>query len=213
MPDAYVDADGYRARTGNQGTGTSTLIDEVLLTASRLLDRELGIAPGHLGPVTSTSYRFDAHGGTTLRLRDNAERQYFLRTIDADSLTIDYDADGSFDDYLWDFADAWLRGAPENAVTFGEAFTSIELLSHIDTAPLTLWPDLRDCIRITGTWGFPAVPGAVQELVVDIAHNLRQRQLAGGISVPSADDSLPLSSAMWPVLRRARDEYSRRLPI
>lgn len=212
MPDAYIDADGYRARTGQQGTG-SPLIDEVVLAASRLLDRELGVAPGHLGPVTSTTYRFDAHGGTTLRLRDNAERQYFLRTVEANSFAVDSEGDGTFDGYLWDFADAWLRGSPENAVTFGEAFTSIELLSHLSTAPLATWPDARDCIRITGTWGFPVVPGIVQELVVDIAHNLRQRQLAGGISVPAADESLPLSSAMWPVLRRARDEYSRRLPI
>lgn len=212
MPDAYIDADGYRARTGQQGTG-SPLIDEVVLAASRLLDRELGVAPGHLGPVTSTTYRFDAHGGTTLRLRDNAERQYFLRTVEANSLAIDSEGDGTFDGYLWDLADAWLRGSPENAVTFGEAFTSIDLLSHLSAAPLATWPDARDCIRITGTWGFPVVPGIVQELVVDIAHNLRQRQLAGGISVPAADESLPLSSAMWPVLRRARDEYSRRLPI
>lgn len=213
MPDAYVEAQGYRLRTGNKASGTDDVLNEVLLTASRLLDRELGYAPGHLGPIPSTTYRFDAHGGTLLRLRDNAGLQYMLRTITADSLALDTDADGSFDDYLWDFADAWVRGVPENAVTHGEAYTGVELMTHLSTAPLSAWPDQRDCVRITGTWGMAAVPGAIQELVVDLAHNLRQRQLAGGISVPAADESLPLSSAMWPVLRRARDEYARRIPI
>lgn len=213
MADAYVDADGYRRRTGNQATGTDSMLNEVLLTACRLLDRELGYAPGHLGPVTSTTYRFDGHGGTLLRLRDNVGRQYLLRSITADSLALDTDADGSFDDYLWDLADAWVRGVPENALTFDEAYTGLELMAHLSTAPLSEWPNQRDSIRITGTWGMPIVPGAIQELVVDIARNLRQRQLAGGISLPGPDEALPLSASMWPVLRRARDEYSRRIPI
>lgn len=210
MPDAYIDGDAYRRHTGSQAAGDPWL-DQLLVDASRALDRRLWVAPGMFAPTAATTtFRFDGDGTDRLELRDSRGLQYFLRAVDADGIALDTDADGVFDDYAWDLSDGWVRGLPENAVTFGDAFTSLELLGHLTTAPLKAWPDARDSVRITGSWGFAAVPGAVQVLVADIAHNARQSGLTGGISVPAADDSLPLSSAMWPVLRKLEEAYTRR---
>lgn len=212
MPALYIDREGYRARTGDKSVATDGNLDAQIEMACRTVDRELGVAPGMFGPSSAT-FRFNANGGTRLWLRDTSDDQYYLRTITADSLTIDSDGDGSFDDYTWDFADAWIRGGPENAVTFGEAFTSIELLSRLSTAPIATWPSAVNCIQIAGTWGYAVTPGAIIELVVDMVHTVRQSGLAGGTGFPTIEGDLPLSTSMLPTLRRLKAHYSQRLAV
>lgn len=212
-PAVYVSREEFRERSGDKATSTNGMLDAVLEMASRALDRELSVAPGMFAPITSTALTFTPYGGTTLYLRDSGGYQCFLRTITADSLKIDSDADGSFDDYTWDLADGWVRALPENASAFSEPYTAIELNPYHGSAPLTAWPTYKNSIQITGTWGWAVTPGVIVELVVDVARNILQAQRSGSIGIPSMEGELPISPGMWPVLQRAKAAYSYRVPI
>lgn len=205
---SYIDAKIYRAKTGDLAAATDSQLDADLITAEEMIERELRVARGHFGPIGSTTYTFPATGGAVLHLRDSDGFQYFLRTVTADSCKIDDDADGSFDDYTLDLSDAWLKGLPENAAAFDEPYTRLELL-NISSATITQWPVARYSVRITGTWGWEVTPGIIVDLICDVAHNMRQSAIAGGLAIPSSDGELPLSPGMWPVLRRAKELYTR----
>ena len=210
MPEVYIDTDEYYTLTGGQRpTSADPRLDVIIETASRLFDRAHGVAPGMFAPISSTALTFTPDGGTTLYLRDTSGYQCFLRTITADSLKLDTDADGSFDDYLWDFADGWVRGLPENAAANGEPFTAIELNPSHASAPLSVWPTYKNSIQITGTWGFASIPAAVKVRVADIAHALSQRSFAGGYGTEERlqVDGLPV----W-VMRMVDAEYNYRIP-
>lgn len=212
-PAVYVQPSEFRDRVGDKATASSAMLETVLEMASRAIDRDLSVAPGMFAPIASTALTFSPSGGTTLYLRDTSGYQCFLRTIEADSLKLDTDADGSFDDYLWDLADGWLRGLPENASAFGEPYTAVELNPYHSSAPLAAWPTYKNSIQITGTWGWANVPGAITELVVDMARNVLQAQRVGSVGLPSFEGELPLSPSMWPILQRVRATYSYRMPV
>lgn len=207
--DAYASQDEYRSRVGDNADEASVDLDEQLEAASRLLERSLQVAPGAFNSHAGT-YTFDAHGGTTLWLRDSAGMAYFLQSIDADLLTVGT-GDGAFAAYALDLADTGVIGRPENASVLGEPYRSIELLS---SAPLTSWPDAPYAVRITGTWGWSAVPRAIKELAIHLVHDLRQAHLGGALQeIPSIDGSLPLSDQSWRIWRRLEQDYGRRLPV
>jgi hypothetical protein len=93
-------------------TDDATAIGAMLLTVTRVVERRIGLAPGMLLPQTALTFTFSATGGKRLYLRDERGFQYLLRAITADSLKVDSDADGAFDDYLFDSADAWVSPVP-----------------------------------------------------------------------------------------------------
>lgn len=163
-----------------------------------------------MAPIASTALKFTPTGGTTLYLRDTAGLQCFLRSVTADSLALDTDADGSFDDYAWDLSDGWLRALPENASAFSEPYTAVELNPYHSSAPLTTWPTYKNSVQITGTWGWSVTPVAVQMRVVDIAHSLSQRGYSGGYGTEEAlqQDGMPV----W-VMHLIDSNYNYRMPL
>lgn len=210
--DAYVTLAEYRARTGGKATAANATLSAQLLAVARLLERSLQVAPGAFNSATGARV-FDGNGKSVLRLRDRQGLQYYLQSIDADSLKIDSDLDGSYDDYTLDTADAWVRGLPANAAAHSEPFTAIELRSLM-TATITAFPRLPGCVQITGTWGWAAVPGIIKELNAHLVYDLEQAQLAGGAGqLPAIDESLPLSDQTWRFWRQAERMYSRGLPV
>jgi hypothetical protein len=211
--DAYATDTQYRARTGDKSIGTDANLNQELLAASRLLERALGVAAGAFNLSTSTQRTFDAHGGTVLYLRDREGRQHFLNTVGADGIGVDADAGGAFNDYTLDFADAWVRGLPENAALGSEPFTAIELLP-ITSATLMRWPDRVAATRITATWGWTAVPQPIVALAIHLVHDLRDAHLAGAVlDLPGIDRSLPLQDDTWRLWLDLRRLYSRALPV
>lgn len=209
-PAVYVDAETYYKLTGQSvPTQPDARLDGILEAASRLWDRAHGIAPGMMAPITSTALTFTPHGGTTLYLRDSGGYQCFLRSITADSLKIDSDADGSFDDYTWDLSDGWVRALPENASALSEPYTAIELNPYHGSAPLTAWPTYKNGVQITGTWGWAYTPLAVQLRVADIAHSLSQRGYAGGYGT---EEALQQGMPVW-VMHMVDATYNYRMPI
>jgi hypothetical protein len=215
--DAYATATNYRAQTGDKASGADAVLDAQLLTVSRLLERSLSVQPGAFNTHSAT-YTFDGRGGRVLDLRDRSGRTHFVTAITANSLGIDSELDGTYDGYLWDLSDAWVRGLPENAVAASEPFTRIEILPHIATAELTVWPTRPAAVRITGTWGWGAVPGAIMQLTVSLAHDLRQAQLSGALmeSPPTLESGgFPMQDQSWRLWRDIRHRYGMRgsLPI
>ncbi len=209
--DAYVSLAEYRARTGSKATAADATLTAQITAVARLMERSLGVAAGAFNSVTSAARVFDGGGRNILHLRDREGHLYFLQTIDADGLAIDDDMDGAYDDYLLDFNDAWVRGLPENAAVNGEPYTSIEL-RPLSAATMLRFPALPGCVRITGTWGWSAVPGIIKELNAHLTHDLEQAQLVDETgSLPAIDSSLPLSDQTWRFWRLAERHYGYRV--
>lgn len=210
--DAYATDTQYRARTGDQTTGTNTTLNAQLLGISRLLERALSVMPGAFNTHTGT-YTFDGNGKAILPLRDWAGNAYPFTAITADSITIDDDGDGSYDDFTLDLSDAWMRALPANNAAFSEPFWEIEIRA-LDSATLTVFPNLRGAVRITGTFGWTAVPDLITELVCHRTHELREALKEGGTGTfPAFEQGVsmrPNTAWLW---REAEGLYGRRIPI
>lgn len=214
---AYATDAQYRARMGDQTTGTNATLNAQLLGVSRLLEFALSVMPGAFNTHAGT-YVFTGFGGSRLALRDGSDVQYFLTAITADSLKVDADGDGSYDDYLLDLDDLWVDGFPENAAAISRPFTAIDL-RPIDSATITSWPSIDRGVQITGTWGWAAVPDLITDLVCHRTSELRESLKDGGTDraglsmLPSFGDEVrmrPQTAWMW---KEAERLYGRRIPV
>lgn len=211
---AYATIAQFRAAIGDKATAADATITAELLTMSRQLERALGLAPGYFNASATGQARvFDGNGRSILELRDREGYGYCLTAIVADSLAIDSNLDGSYDDYTLDLSDAWVRGLPANAAAHSEPFTAIEL-RPLTTATLTIFPRLPGCVQITGTWGWAAVPQIIIDLVIHRTHDLRQGLSAGATGAIAAFDSPEQMQprSLW-LFREAEKLYGRRLPV
>jgi len=213
LMDAYADATAYRDRVKDRETGSNTVLNAQLLSASRLAERSLRVAPGAFNSATGTRV-FDGTGTNTLYLRDTSGLASFLQSIDADGLKIDEEMNGLYDDYLWDLSDAWLRGLPENAAASSEPFTALQI-RNITTAPRTTFPAFEGCVQITGTWGWAAVPNEITEFVVHLVHEVRQGHMAGPtLELPTIDGAQALGSGdLWRRWAEIKRQYGRKIPV
>lgn len=214
--DRYADAQEYRARVISTDAAVDTLIDEHLTTASRRLEKMMGVCGGYFNSASGTR-TFDGHGGRLLRLQEpvgnlSGDLDHCLTAVTADSIKIDSDADGSFDDFTLDFDDAWVRGSPANAATFGEPFTAIELLP-ITSATIAAWPTRAAAVEITGTFGWAAVPGVIKELAIYLARDMRDLHKGGAtMTIETLDGPVQMSSDTFGRFMAASRFYSRRIP-
>ena len=212
--DAYATIAQYRAAIGDKASAADATITAELTVMSRQLERALMLAPGYFNVSSASQARvFDGNGRDTLQLRDSAGYAYCLTAIATDGLAIDSDLDGSYDDYTLDFADAWVRGLPENAAAHSEPFTAIQL-RPVSGATLTTFPRLAGCVQITGTWGWAAVPQIIQDLVIRRTHELRQGLVAGAMqAVASFDGGEPMQPRTAWLFKEAERLYGRQLPV
>ena len=212
--DSYATIAQYRAAIGDKATAADATITAELTVMSRQLERALMLAPGYFNAsATSQARIFDGNGRDTLQLRDTAGYGYCLTAIATDGLAIDSDLDGSYDDYTFDLADAWVRGLPENAAAHSEPFTAIQL-RPLSSATLTIFPRLPGCVQITGTWGWSAVPQIVTDLVIRRTHELRQGLVAGAMqAVPAFDGAEPMQPRTAWLFHEAERLYGRKLPV
>lgn len=205
---AAATAAEYRARVGRVSSAEDAVVTAMLTTVTRVVERRAGVAPGMFNAQTdSLSFKFNAHGGTILILRDEQGLKYFLRGVTADGIDIDSEKDGTFDGYQLDFDDAWVRGLPANASQFSQPYSEIELLPHVTNAAPIAWPDHHAAVRITSTtWGWAAVPGAVKERVIGITRELIDAQHAGLAmtvsAVEEAIDRVPAARSLMALLER-----------
>lgn len=218
--DAYATRAEYRARTGSKAAaGADTTLDEQLLAASRLIELEMGLAPGGFNASAANAQRFfDGNGGDLLRLRDRQGLMNPITTIDSGGIGVDTTGDGTLDT-TFDLSDAWVAGDPYNAAELVVPFTGLLLLPIGGATAsvgqiLQLWPTgLAHNIGITGTWGYTAVPNIVIDLVSNLVHDMRQSGLAGMLrEMPAIDESLPLTDQTWRIWLSAKQRFGHRIP-
>jgi hypothetical protein len=191
--DAYVTDSEYRAAGGDFTWSHDASLDAQLLSMSRLLERALGVMPGAFNSHTAT-YTFDGHGGRVLRLRDRDGRVYALQSIATNGCGIDAGLNGTYNAYTIDFVgETWLRGLPENAAAFGEPYDALEIIAYRGDAQPALWPNAPASVRINGTWGWPAVPRIIKDLVIHRTRELADAHKAGSTGeLPAFDGPIPM---------------------
>jgi hypothetical protein len=186
VTDVYATVAEYRTRVGrlDPGAGDDALIAADLLAISRYLDRKLGrFFTQDAAPVARTYTTAPARWGVQMPAGmswDVAENPWraagLTRVLHIDDLVavteivVDEGRDGSFvgdvpltpNDYLL---------LPQNAPLGPEPrpYTAIELTPW---GRLIAWPALVR-VRVTGIWGWPAVPEPVRAATIELARLLR----------------------------------------
>ena len=213
LADSYLEIDEYRDLVNHTGDLDTAQLLEDSTAASRIFDFEVGVVEGGFNPITATQFEFDSYGGSLLYLRDGSGRQYFLRTITANLLTLDTDADGVYDNYTLDLDETFVRGFPANALAHGQAFTAVQLLPHSGTA-LSAWPIGPATVRITGSWGFATIPVGIKRAVAFITRDMRDRLTASSTGeFQMMDSGVVVRDDTWRTVQQLKRMYSRRLPV
>ena len=212
---AYCTATEYRYRTGDNSSGADTELDAILLRASRIVEQRLGRVFNQSAASQARYYEgagpesWDPYGDRSRKLPIDD-----LVTLDASGIAVDLAGDGLYSTTF--SVSAWAVLSPYNAALQPEAepYTHIELM-RVGSPTLSYWPRRPRIVKVTGTWGWPAVPGAIKELTADIAHRIKQAHVAGGTGViPTFEGGIEagLSERDWRLWTDIERRYSRRVP-
>jgi len=209
----YATVAEFRARTDAGESIDDTLLEEELTAAARVIDRELGVVPGHFAPTAAATYVFPCHGGSVLMLRDEDGLAYGLRSVTAGGIRPDYDVTGRYDQQSWDLDDAWIWPRARNAVELGRPYHALELRRTRD-APLTIWPWTEGSVQITGAWGWETTPTPIRELTVKLARDMRDTLRAGASGrLELIDDAAAMRPDTWRLWSEIKIRYGRRLSL
>ena len=177
---------------------------DVLASVSRHVEHRLGVAVGYFNSATGER-NFDGSGSRRLWLRDAGDA-YCLTALT--TVEVDADGDGAHELTL---PTAGLRRLPQNAEAEERPWTSLELLP---AAPISAWPPHPGAVRITGTWGWAAVPGQVKTLVAMIANQVLKLQQAGPLStLANLDEVVQLTPGVPHLLRELEADVGRRIAV
>lgn len=179
---AYATAAEYRSRVNKTDTADDADILAQITGVSRALEFELNVAPGafNAGAASETRYFTPLLSNSSqMRLVDEAGRQHLVTTIDSNGIGVDLDGDGVYEYTIDPSGESWVVARPYNAgATLGEPYNALELLPLLG-ASFTRWPSLPRSVKVTGTWGWPAVPGMIKELCVKRCRDIRDSEEAG----------------------------------
>jgi hypothetical protein len=191
----YATAEEYRARVEKAATGEDTEIDAQLEGVSRFIEREAGRVFNQSDP--DTVRYFDGNGGVHVYVDD---------VVTLTALEVDIDASGSWETAV---ASASLLLKPYHASEIGQPYTCIELAPWQTT--ISRFPARPKAIKVTGVWGWPAVPGGIKEGVIGITRQLRDLHKAGFTATLESVDMLVRQSPQASfLLRDILREYRRR---
>ena len=215
VPAVYATAAQYRNRTGagNQlaeaaSTALDELLDEMLASASRLIDNDLEVVPGYFAPTEAT-HVYATDGGTTLRFRNEAGLAHCLRAVAPGGIKPDYELSGVFDQESWDLEDVWIWPRPRNAATYNHPYFALELRLLSDVV-YGNWPTGGGGVEITGSWGWPAVPAPIRDLTVHVARQMRDSMRGGGAArVEAIDDVVAYRDDAWRLWQSIKRDYGR----
>lgn len=210
--DAYASVAEYRSRTNNRNTADDTEIMEQLVGSSRVIEFELRVAPGNFneGPAnearyfTPRAFSSDFGSKTMLRLVDDDGRQHVISTIDDDGIAVDTDDDGVYDYTVDPGGENWVYARPVNAAAVGEPWDTLELLPARTGATFFLWPPYPRAVRVTGTWGWTAVPPIIKDLVIKYTRDVRDAEEAGAAGSLSG---VALKTDTWRLWLSVKQQY------
>ena len=206
---AYADFTQYKARQPADDTQQER-IGEVLVAASRYLDRKLNCMPGGFGPLDDLTLRFWAMGTRVLWLRNEEGLICPLRTVVADGIRPDFDFRGDYDNtaWKWDLDATWLHGIPDYAEAVGVPYRALGILPY-DNAQIGVWPAAGAAVRIEGNWGWASVPSPIRELTIYLARAISDSHQGGaGAIVGAFDEAIQVTDQARRFWRSAMSEYS-----
>lgn len=92
---------------------------------------------------------------------------------------------------------------PAESVNLSEPYSAIDLATNIG------WPTGRNYVRLTGTFGWPAVPDVIMEATHLIANRLRSLWTApfGATGAGEMGSGLNMTAALTPMIREMIEPY------
>lgn len=173
--DSYISAADYRAYTTNS---TVTVEDVEIgvqgVACSRVVDQLCGVSDGGFNTTAAGVTRtFSGSGDELLFLERRDSRISPLRLVATEGIEVDYLGDGSFA-MAFDLSEEWVAAYEPDDAEVGRSMTCLELLRRTG-ALLTVWPLGSQNVRITGTWGYEAVPANVKQATAIILRDHRDR--------------------------------------
>lgn len=157
LTDPYVDLATFKARANITGTQHDTVLTQVIAEASRQIERMTGRNFNQTPAGTARTYT--AQGGSVLFVDDLVS----VSAIATDDGSRTYPATWAATDYDL---------LPDEAPLFGRPYT------RIDVAPTGRYgfPTVARGVRVTGVWGWPAVPDDIRGATFLLALRLWKRQ-------------------------------------
>lgn len=156
ITNGYLTTEEARTYVGlNQSANTEDVLDDVVTSVSRLIDRHTG---RHFYQQTATARTFDTEDGYCVKFGP------FNDLVSVTTVKVDANEDGAFETTL-----------------SGSAFQLLNLQGKVPPSAPVQWPSeqlvmlggqtlpylsttgRRGLIEITGTWGWPAVPAEVKQ--------------------------------------------------
>lgn len=212
---SYFSVADFRTRVGRT-VSTTEQDDEIaaaIEAASRQIDGYCGRSFGRSESPEPRLYGAPAPSGYPWGWGIGTAGSPCFRVGDVVSLT-EIAADDGSGDYatVWDPATYVL--APESNAWKGRPF------DHVNPAPGASWSlgwtsSGGYPLRITGTWGWPAVPSQVREATFLLSNRLRSAWTAPfGVSGPTGSDlgTLDMTNSITPLIERLLSPY-RVLPV
>ena len=200
LDDAYISAEDFRARISKTVTTDDGILDDILKGVSRLIDRECGRFFGKDALVIVRTY--DGNGQARLYIDDIASTTGLIVKVDLDG---DY-AYGGDNETLTISTHFW--PGPPNAALGPEAkpYRYLEVVPN--NGRLGVWPEQVRAVQVTAIFGWPAVPGAIVDAVVMVAHEITDLEQAGmTAALQNIDTAVNLSPVAFSIVQRIKREY------
>ncbi len=206
--DPYITKADYSAIARRTVDDDDEALDEEVAGSSRVLERELGVAPGAWNSAAGTR-NFTGTGEALLVLRDELGL-HFLQSFTG--INIDTDRDG-----VADYAvapDTWIIPTPRNAVSLGEAPYALQILDRVSGAGIAVFPEGADIEVEGGVWGHTATPAMIKQIVAFMVRDIRDHHagqaLAGAQQL--VESGITVRDDTWRLILRAKKAYSHRRP-
>lgn len=178
--DSYLALEEFKIRVNITDSKWDTALESVLKAASRQIDRWTGRFFYQLGSDDTPAVRYFTPYFTNGRWGFYGTAVEPGDLVSLDSLAADDSGNATWST-LWDSSDLLLL--PVNASSLDKPYTLIGVGPNTSQA----FPVMRNGVKVTGVFGWPAVPDAIKEATFLQAHRLWKRQSAPFGIVGSAE--------------------------
>lgn len=192
ITNGYCTLEELKGRLGNRVDATDdTKFEQIIEAASRQID---GLCNRIFSSAAAETRIFTAECWDFLAVDD---------LVSITSLTTDEQGNRTYTE-TWTADDYDLE--PYNNAARNWPYTHLRLNPNTTNA----FPTIRRGVKITGTWGWPAVPDAVTEACLLIAVRLVQTAKAPfGVAGTAPDGQVQYSPRVDPIVRQLLDPYRR----
>lgn len=184
-----------------QGASVNALLDTILTRASRIVDEICGKQDFGFESVTATTRTFDGRGTKKLFVPD-------LQSI----TTLECKLDGT-QGTVWTAVPSADRFLEPHTRPSGHPARWVELADQISGSVFT-YPQGKGTVRITGTWGWAAVPNEVTEATLEIAVRIFRARAAGFGDVvgmaTDAGDQIVITKSLAALTHTILKDYARK---